>query len=93
MQGLNRHHAEPTETSSLPELDLKVWRSDGTGWTIEFLSPNARRWARTGCNHGLREETGDLVTTDLAGANSLLHRARLAGLVSELAGTFAPVRI
>ena len=75
----------------MPTSASPVRKSDG--WRVEILTPRARRWARTNLSCDQYDTTDRSFSTDLAGANSLIHRARLSGLVSEYAGPLAPVRI
>lgn len=77
----------------LPEADFRVWRSKCDGWRVEIVTSRARRWARSNLNCDQHDSSDAVFSTDLAGVNSVIHRARLAGLVSEFSGPLSPVRI
>lgn len=82
---------QPAEV--LQNADFRVWSAGRGGWKVELVSPRARLWARSNFNADHRDASGTILSTDLAGANSLIHRARLSGLVSEYSGPLAPVRV
>lgn len=87
----DRHRSRPNAWDDLPDADFRVSGSKTNGYRVEILTPRARRWART--NLGCDQHNTTEFSTDLAGANSLIHRAREAGYVSEYAGPVTSVRI
>ncbi len=89
----DRYRSRPDAWDELPDADFRVSCSKADGWRVEILTPRARRWARTNLSCDQYDTTDPVFSTDLAGANSLIHRARLSGLVSEYSGPLAPVRI
>ncbi len=89
----DRHRLPPNALDHLPDADFRVSCSTPHGWKVEMLTPRARLWARTNLSCDQFDTAEPVFSTDLAGANSLIHRARLSGLVSEYAGPLAAVRI
>lgn len=73
--------------------DFRVCFSRSEGWQVAMLSERARRWAGQNLNSDLYDMSHTELTTNLQGVNSLLHRARMAGLASEYVGPFQSVRL
>lgn len=73
--------------------DFRICFSRSDRWQVAMLSERARRWAGQNLNSDLYDVSHTELTTDLEGVNSLLHRARMAGLASEYVGPFESVRL
>ena len=71
--------------------DFRISFSGPQGWQVAVLSERARRWADQNLNNDLSGVRQNELTTNLGGVNSLLHRARLAGLATEYIGPHARV--
>lgn len=82
-QGEHKPRLQPTPMST--EDDFRIWRSDHNGWKFELLSPRAKHWGRGNLNLDQCQTRKNVFRTNLAGINSLMHRARMAGLIQSAA--------
>ena len=71
--------------------DFRVRRIAAGRWKIDAISGRAQAWARRNINLDRYDEAATTVDTDLDGANSLAHRARMAGLSIAFAGPIETV--
>lgn len=73
--------------------DFRVRRMERGRWKVDAASDRARAWAERNVNFDHYDETAMAVLTDLAGANSLAHRARMAGFSLEYVGPIETVKL
>lgn len=66
--------------------DFRITFSESTGWRIAVLSWQANKWLRESLTSRRFSKAGDMIQTDVAGVNYLLHRARCDGLKTEYVG-------
>lgn len=88
LSGRIRAQASDSE-NSLP--DFRVRRIAAGRWKIDAVSRRARAWAERNVNFDHFDEDAMAVNTDLDGANSLAHRARMAGLSLAFVGPIETV--
>ena len=61
------------------EPDFRMRRIGAGRWKIDAVSDQARAWVRRNVNLDRHDDAATAVETDVNGANSLAHRARMAG--------------
>ena len=68
------------------EPDFRMRRIGAGRWRIDAVSDQARAWVRRNVNLDHYDDAATAVETDVNGANSLAHRARMAGFSLGLTG-------